>query len=176
MKALAALLVGAGLAFASGVEAAQVTVTIRSIDDSGEGKELGTIAMRDSRRQGLYIMPKLIGLPPGLHGFHVHENPSCGATAPDGKIGAGLAAGGHFDPAKTGKHLGPENPEGHRGDLPILVVDGDGTATLPMLAPRLTVDAVRARSVIIHAGGDNYADQPLPLGGGGARIACGVIP
>ena len=23
-------------------------------------------------------------------------------------------------------------------------------------------------------GGDNYSDQPVPLGGGGARIACGV--
>jgi Cu-Zn family superoxide dismutase len=28
---------------------------------------------------------------------------------------------------------------------------------------------------MIHAGGDNYADQPKPLGGGGERIACGVI-
>ena len=28
---------------------------------------------------------------------------------------------------------------------------------------------------MIHAGGDNYSDQPQPLGGGGARIACGVI-
>ncbi|SSP59941.1 Cu/Zn superoxide dismutase [Acinetobacter baumannii] len=28
---------------------------------------------------------------------------------------------------------------------------------------------------MIHAGGDNYSDSPLPLGGGGARIACGVI-
>ena len=24
-------------------------------------------------------------------------------------------------------------------------------------------------------GGDNYADQPQPLGGGGGRIACGVF-
>jgi Cu-Zn family superoxide dismutase len=29
---------------------------------------------------------------------------------------------------------------------------------------------------MIHEGGDNYSDQPKPLGGGGARIACGVIP
>jgi Cu-Zn family superoxide dismutase len=28
---------------------------------------------------------------------------------------------------------------------------------------------------MIHAGGDNYADKPAPLGGGGERIACGVI-
>jgi len=28
---------------------------------------------------------------------------------------------------------------------------------------------------MIHAGGDNYSDSPAPLGGGGARIACGVL-
>jgi Cu-Zn family superoxide dismutase len=28
---------------------------------------------------------------------------------------------------------------------------------------------------MIHVGGDNYADHPMPLGGGGARMACGVI-
>lgn len=28
---------------------------------------------------------------------------------------------------------------------------------------------------MVHAGGDNYADDPKPLGGGGARIACGSI-
>jgi Cu-Zn family superoxide dismutase len=28
---------------------------------------------------------------------------------------------------------------------------------------------------MIHAGGDNYSDEPEPLGGGGARIACGVV-
>jgi Cu-Zn family superoxide dismutase len=33
---------------------------------------------------------------------------------------------------------------------------------------------VKGRSIVIHAGGDNYSDQPAPLGGGGARIACGV--
>jgi Cu-Zn family superoxide dismutase len=28
---------------------------------------------------------------------------------------------------------------------------------------------------MVHAGGDNYADQPEPLGGGGPRVACGVV-
>ena len=28
---------------------------------------------------------------------------------------------------------------------------------------------------MIHAGGDNYSDTPAPLGGGGARIVCGVV-
>jgi Cu-Zn family superoxide dismutase len=28
---------------------------------------------------------------------------------------------------------------------------------------------------VIHGGGDNYSDSPQPLGGGGARVACGVV-
>ena len=34
---------------------------------------------------------------------------------------------------------------------------------------------MRGRSLTIHAGEDNYSDQPEPLAGGGTRIACGVI-
>ncbi len=41
--------------------------------------------------------------------------------------------------------------------------------------PRLTAKEIRERSVVIHAGGDNYQDTPKALGGGGKRIACGVI-
>ena len=57
----------------------------------------------------------------------------------------------------------------------MLVVSANGEATLPVLAPQLRVKDVRGRSLMIHAGGDNYSDQPEPLGGGGTRIACGVI-
>ncbi len=28
---------------------------------------------------------------------------------------------------------------------------------------------------MLHAGGDNHHDHPEPLGGGGARMACGII-
>ena len=62
-------------------------------------------------------------LPPGDHGFHVHVNPDCGpGNGPNGQPAAGMAAGGHYDPANTGKHLGP-NGEGHKGDMPVLTVD-----------------------------------------------------
>jgi Cu-Zn family superoxide dismutase len=92
-----------------------------------------------------------------------------------GKPAAGFAAGGHYDPAHTKKHLGPLSTAGHRGDLPVLVVDSHGDATRPVTAPHLTVAEIRGHSIMIHAGGDNYSDTPAPLGGGGARIACGVI-
>ena len=91
----------------------------------------------------------------------------------DGKPVASLGAGGHYDPAKTGKHLGPYG-EGHLGDLPPLYVDAQGKSTLPVLAPRLKIADIKGRSLMVHAGGDNFSDQPEPLGGGGARIGCGI--
>jgi Cu-Zn family superoxide dismutase len=134
------------------------------------------LAPRRSRytNEGLRVTPQLTDLPPGDHGFHIHVNPNCGAAnGPNGQPAAGMAAGGHYDPANTGKHLGPQG-EGHKGDMPVLTVDANGKATKAVTAPHLTVADVKGRSIVIHAGGDNYSDQPAPLGGGGARIACGV--
>jgi Cu-Zn family superoxide dismutase len=49
-------------------------------------------------------------------------------------------------------------------------------ATSPVLAPRLKkLEDVKGRALMIHAGGDNYSDTPAKLGGGGARMACGLI-
>lgn len=151
----------------------QLTVSMFKIDANGVGPEIGTLMLMDTRG-GLRIEPALGGLPPGPHGFHVHENPNCGPAMKDGKMQAGLAAGAHYDPHATGKHEGPKG-DGHRGDLPVLNVDADGNATEIMHAFRLSVEAVRGRAFVIHEGGDNYSDQPKPLGGGGARIACGVV-
>jgi superoxide dismutase, Cu-Zn family len=124
----------------------------------------------------LFVEPKLTSLPPGRHGFHVHDKGACDAAAgPDGQPAAGLAAGGHFDPAHTSKHRGPMSNEGHKGDLPVLMVDANGSATLPGLAPHLKVKDLAGHAIMIHGGGDNYDDVPAPLGGGGARIACGVV-
>jgi superoxide dismutase, Cu-Zn family len=153
--------------------AASTTVNINAIDANGVGKKIGTIELFDTNK-GLRITPQLTELPPGDHGFHIHVNPNCGpGSGPNGQPAAAMAAGGHYDPANTGKHLGPQG-EGHKGDMPVLTVDASGKATKAVTAPHLTVSDVKGRSIMIHAGGDNYSDQPAPLGGGGARIACGV--
>jgi len=159
--------------FTSAATAETLTVTIHELSSAGVGKAIGAVTLEETRF-GLLLKPNLAGLSPGAHGFHIHENPSCAPGEKEGKMVAGLAAGGHYDPAKTGSHQGPYG-YGHLGDLPVLVVDADGRASLPVLAPRLTLDEVRNRSLMIHAGGDNYADQPKKLGGGGSRAACGVI-
>ena len=150
--------------------ASELVLKVNKIDEKGVGVEIGTLTVTDTP-VGLAVKPNLKGLPPGEHGFHVHENSSCAPGEKDGKMVAGLGAGGHYDPASTGKHLGPTG-KGHLGDLPLLTVDKDGTATKPVTAPNVKVANLSGRSFVIHAGSDNYSDQPAALGGGGARIAC----
>jgi Cu-Zn family superoxide dismutase len=174
MKTYIVLLASTIFVTGTTAHAASTTVDINAIDANGIGKKIGTLRLSDSK-QGLRITPQLADLPPGDHGFHVHVNPDCGpGNGPNGQPAAGMAAGGHYDPANTSKHLGPHG-EGHKGDMPVLSVDRKGKARKVVIAPHLTVADVKGRSIMIHAGGDNYSDQPAPLGGGGARIACGVI-
>ncbi len=154
--------------------AATARATINSIDVNGVGPVIGTVTFKDTK-YGLMVTPDISDLPVGVHGFHIHDKGACGLAEHEGKMAAGFAAGSHYDPDHTGKHLGPYNTAGHKGDLPVLVVGADGDASLPVLAPQLRVKDVRGRSLMIHEGGDNYSDQPEPLGGGGTRIACGVI-
>ena len=164
---IAALCVGSA-------QAAELRVPMHAAAPTGAGAELGSIAVAESPH-GLVFTPTLHGLGPGLHGFHLHQNPGCAPGEKDGAVVPALAAGGHHDPAGTGRHGLPWG-DGHLGDLPPLFVAADGTATQPVLAPRLrSLDDVRGRALVIHAGGDNHADAPAPLGGGGARVACGVI-
>ncbi|MBL27450.1 MAG: superoxide dismutase [Cu-Zn] SodC2 [Rhodospirillaceae bacterium] len=152
----------------------EVEVTIRKTAQINLGAEIGVVHLSDSE-YGLMLTPNLSDLEPGAHGFHVHENGSCMAAEKEGKMIPGLDAGGHFDPDATESHEGPYH-HGHRGDLPALIVAADGTATMPVLAPRLTLADVRGRALMIHRGGDTYSDAPKVLGGGGPRIACGVVP
>ncbi len=158
---------------ASSAVAESVKITINKVTSRGVGEKIGIINVADTK-YGAVFSPDLVGLSSGGHGFHIHQNPKCGSKEKNGKVVPGLAAGGHFDPADTGLHAGPYG-EGHLGDLAFLYVEADGKATAPILAPRVKVSDIKGRSLIIHAGGDNYSDLPKKLGGGGPRVACGVI-
>lgn len=158
------------------VQAAEKTIEVHhlntDVNTHGIGEKSGTITFEDTKN-GLKIKTHLQGLSAGPHGFHVHENPSCEGAEKEGKYQAGIGAGDHLDPQHTGKHLGPYK-KGHLGDLPVLVANKKGEVNVEKIAPHLTVAEIENHSVIIHKGGDNYSDNPK-MGGGGDRIACGVI-
>ncbi|MDI2145884.1 superoxide dismutase family protein [Pseudomonas sp. ITA] len=155
-------------------QAASLSVPIHLVSADGASQPIGQVTVSETA-YGLLFTPQLSALTAGIHGFHVHENGNCDAGIKDGQPVAALAAGGHFDPAKTAKHLGPY-AEGHLGDLPALYVTANGVANDPVLAPRLKkISEIKGHALMIHAGGDNHADMPMPLGGGGNRVACGII-
>lgn len=115
------------------------------------------------------------GLPSGFHGFHVHAVGAC--------IPPFASAGGHFNPAGT------THPS-HAGDMPVLLVNADGTGELGFRTDRYTLGDLfdaDGSALIVHANPDNYANIPtdrydpdpdastLATGDAGGRIACGVI-
>ena len=115
------------------------------------------------------VVAEVSGLKPGPHGFHVHEKGDC--SAPDF-----TSAGGHFNPGGQ-PHGDPSHAAHHAGDMPLLVADALGRASLraevsPMAIGGGTNDIV-GKSVVVHADADDFKSQPA--GNSGARIACGVI-
>ena len=127
---------------------------------------MGTIKISESLL-GLQFKVHMSGVSPGEHGFHLHAHASCRHH--------GLGAGGHYDPMHTNRHLGPYR-EGHLGDLPVIIANKQGIVDMTVLVPRIKqLSLVKGRAIIVHVFGDNYSDNPKPLGGGGPRLACGII-
>lgn len=152
-----------GCAFVTHAETVQMHFTSQKDTD----KSAGTIEIAETQF-GLLFTPQLHGLTSGMHGFHIHLKPNCQNHA--------MAAGGHWDPTDSDKHLGPYNKKGHLGDLPVLYADKKGNVTVPVLAPRIKkVSEIKNHALMIHYGGDNYSDTPKPLGGGEGRMICGVV-
>jgi superoxide dismutase, Cu-Zn family len=117
---------------------------------------------------------RVSNLSPGFHGFHLHTVGEC--------IPPFTSAGGHFD-------LDAQTHRDHTGDLPVLLVNTDGTAKAKFRTDRFRIaDLFDAdgSAVIIHADPDNYANIPiryvvapdattLATGDAGARIVCGIV-
>lgn len=134
---------------------------------SMHGKPLGYV-LADDTIYGVLFTPHLSHLPTGIHGFHIHQCSSCAHQ--------GENAGDHLGMQGIGVHNGPYKGNSHLGDLPVLIVNARGKTELPVLAPRLKLDNIKGRTLMVDAGGDNYSDVPKVNGGGLYRIACGEVP
>ena len=98
MKSLLAL--AALLAAHAVSHGAEIVVTMNVATAGGTGASAGTVRIVETP-YGLAFLPTLTGLPPGLHGFHVHEKPSCAPGEQNGAMAPAIGAGGHLDPAGT---------------------------------------------------------------------------
>lgn len=115
------------------------------------------------------VEARVSALTPGGHGFHIHEKGDCSSRD-------GMSAGGHFNPTAK-PHGNPGVPDHHTGDMPMLVADASGNASLSMELGGMTIGSgatdIVGRALIVHKDPDDYTTQPT--GNSGARVACGVI-
>lgn len=116
---------------------------------------------------GIKVYVDLSNVPPGKHGFHIHELAVC--------QGDFESAGGHFAPLGN-KHGSPEDEEHHAGDLGNLTANKDGRISHSFISDSISFEgptSIINRSVILHSGTDDFKTQPT--GDSGKRIACGII-
>lgn len=163
---VSSLLVGVA-AHRAAAQVGSATAELRNAN--GQAVARATLTQEAS---GVRIAIQARGLPPGRHGFHIHETGRC--DPPDF-----TSAGGHFNP--EGRQHGTQNPQGpHAGDLPNLDVTQDSTASATVTATRVTLAAgansllkLGGTALVIHADPDD--ERTDPTGNSGGRIACGVI-
>lgn len=137
-----------------------------------DGKTVG-VATLEQGPNGVLLYVRVEGLPPGKHGLHLHSHGNCepgdGFKSAKGHVGKAEGAHGLMNPT------GPEP-----GDLPNLYVGADGVGEMEAFTARVTLDGgahglldANGSTFIIHESADDHISQPI--GGAGARIACGVI-
>jgi Cu-Zn family superoxide dismutase len=125
---------------------------------------------------GVELTVTVTGLKPGAHGLHLHAVGTCDAPG-------FTSAGGHFDPGPNGMTDPDANHPYHMGDLPNLVADASGKASLKAVTTRVTLGAgplsvfdADGTAVIVHANPDQGVTGESKSGlSGGPRVACGVV-
>ncbi|ANQ83608.1 superoxide dismutase family protein [Azoarcus olearius] len=140
-----------------------------------QGKAIGTATLTEGPA-GVLIHVSAKGLAAGPKGIHIHSVGTC-EDADKGFV----ASKGHLNP--TGKKHGLLNPEGpDAGDLPVIFVHADGSVEAELYTPLASIKGAGERAalldadgaaLVIHESRDDHSTQPI--GGAGARIACGVV-
>lgn len=142
---------------------------VATLDGRSGSNASGIVTFTELSDGSVLVRADLTNVPPGPHGFHVHEVGDC--SAPDAS-----SAGGHFNP-DSHPHGGPDDAQRHAGDLGNVRASPAGQASTEMTTNRLTVSAgprsVVGKAVVLHADADDLQTQPT--GDAGGRIACGVV-
>lgn len=149
---------------------ANVTRSKAAATQPSWGNASGTVTFTEKGDGKVKVVIDLQGVPPGKHGFHIHEKGDI--SAPDLS-----SAGAHFNPHKQ-PHAGPGHEARHAGDFGNVDADVSGNVKKELVVDQITigtgaVDDIVGKSVILHAKADDLKSQPS--GDAGGRIAGGVI-
>jgi superoxide dismutase, Cu-Zn family len=128
----------------------------------------GMVHFQELNDGSVDVSADLTRVPPGVHGFHVHQNGDCSDN--------GNAAGGHFNPMNM-PHAAPDAQSHHAGDFGNVTADANGEVHTKFNTRSITVHegvaSVGGHAVILHGNPDDLTTQPS--GNAGPRIACGVV-
>ncbi len=141
------------------------------------GEKIGGIDLIQGP-EGVLMNIDIHNLTPGAHGFHIHKVGNCD----DHKHFK--SASGHV--TEEGDAHGLLNPQGPElGDLPNLIVPENGHVKIQLYADDLEIfpeDGEMEEETLLDADGSAFMihehpddHKTQPIGGAGARIACGVI-
>jgi Cu-Zn family superoxide dismutase len=127
----------------------------------------GTVHFQDLGEGSVEVVVDLTGVPPGEHGFHVHDKGDCGNN--------GQNAGGHFNPSNM-VHGAPDAQSHHAGDFGNVTAGANGEVHTRFETHSITVKegamSVVGHAIVLHGNPDDLVSQPA--GNAGPRIACGV--
>lgn len=179
----AGFLAGA-IAVAAAPQALRASATISGAGISGtaEFREIDAQTAGDhdmkfmTAMKAVEVTVTVTGLKAGAHGMHLHAVGKCDAPG-------FTSAAGHFDPGPAGQGDPDTNHPYHMGDLPNLVADASGRASVKAITTRVTLgdgpvslfDA-DGTAIIIHGNPDQGKTGEAKSGvSGGPRVACGVV-
>lgn len=161
----------ATIAIPSAVQAQDPSASVNMINS--EESEVGTVTMTTTPSGMLHVVVEMTDLPPGPHGFHIHETGQCDSA------GGFESAGGHYAGDKEHGVMAEGGP--HPGDFPNVHVGQDGVLKAEFFTDRVSLGEggenplmdEDGSAVVVHASPDDYTSQPS--GEAGDRIACGIV-
>jgi len=120
----------------------------------------------------VHMTAKFEGLTAETHAIHLHEKADCSAAD-------GTSTGGHWNPTFE-RHGKWGDAEGyHKGDIGNFNANASGNGELDFKTDEWCIGCgddtkdILGKSVIVHAGVDDFVTQPT--GDAGGRISCGGI-
>ena len=166
------LLVGTVLGSSAFADETSMTPDASASIINAKGDEIGTADLFQGSG-GVLIHVKVSGLTPGKRGLHLHSHGVCDTDA------GFKTADGHVGKMEGGHGLSNANgPEA--GDIPNIFIGTDGIGEMEAFSTFISLAGgdenlldANGSTLIIHESADDHVTQPI--GGAGARIACGII-